>query len=134
MIIKATPLAKNNWTLQNMDFRNHVPTNTGWNCHAILWTFHEKYPTIETLAQADDAELLKLWEGLGYYSRARNLKIAAQEVVEKYDGKFPDNLADILSLKGVGPYTAAAIASISFGLAEPAIDGNLMRVTSRVLN
>ena len=94
--------------------------------------FMKKYPTIETLAQADDAELLKLWEGLGYYSRARNLKIAAQEVVDKYDGKFPDNLADILSLKGIGPYTAAAIASISFGLAEPAIDGNLMRVTSRV--
>lgn len=94
--------------------------------------FMKKYPTIETLAQADDAELLKLWEGLGYYSRARNLKIAAQEVVDKYNGKFPDNLADILSLKGIGPYTAAAIASISFGLAEPAIDGNLMRVTSRV--
>ena len=94
--------------------------------------FMKKYPTIETLAQADDAELLKLWEGLGYYSRARNLKIAAQEVVDKYNGKFPDNLADILSLKGIGPYTAAAIASISFGLAEPAIDGNLMRVTSRL--
>ncbi|PLW60831.1 A/G-specific adenine glycosylase [Lactococcus lactis] len=94
--------------------------------------FMKKYPTIETLAQADDAELLKLWEGLGYYSRARNLKITAQEVVDKYNGKFPDNLADILSLKGIGPYTAAAIASISFGLAEPAIDGNLMRVTSRV--
>ncbi|PFG84773.1 A/G-specific adenine glycosylase [Lactococcus lactis] len=94
--------------------------------------FMKKYPTIDTLAQADDAELLKLWEGLGYYSRARNLKIAAQEVVDKYNGKFPDNLADILSLKGVGPYTAAAIASISFGLAEPAIDGNLMRVTSRL--
>ncbi|ADA64589.1 A/G-specific adenine glycosylase [Lactococcus lactis] len=94
--------------------------------------FMKKYPTIETLAQADDAELLKLWEGLGYYSRARNLKIAAQEVVDKYNGKFPDNLADILPLKGIGPYTAAAIASISFGLAEPAIDGNLMRVTSRL--
>lgn len=94
--------------------------------------FMKKFPTIETLAQADDAELLKLWEGLGYYSRARNLKIAAQEVVDKYEGKFPDNLADILSLKGIGPYTAAAIASISFGLAEPAIDGNLMRVTSRL--
>lgn len=94
--------------------------------------FMKKYPTIETLAQADDAELLKLWEGLGYYSRARNLKIAAQEVVDEYNGKFPDNLADILSLKGIGPYTAAAIASISFGLAEPAIDGNLMRVASRV--
>ena len=88
--------------------------------------------TVESLAQADDTELLKLWEGLGYYSRARNLKIAAQEVVNEYNGKFPDNLKEILSLRGIGPYTAAAIASISFDLAEPAIDGNLMRVTSRI--
>ena len=95
--------------------------------------FMKNIPTIETLAQADDAELLKLWEGPeGYYSRARNLKIAAKKSVDKYNGKFPDNLADILSLKGIGPYTAAAIASISFGLAKPAIDGNLMRVTSRL--
>lgn len=94
--------------------------------------FMKKYPTVESLAQADDTELLKLWEGLGYYSRARNLKIAAQEVVNEYNGKFPDNLKEILSLRGIGPYTAAAIASISFDLAEPAIDGNLMRVTSRI--
>ncbi|MEG1486129.1 A/G-specific adenine glycosylase [Lactococcus sp.] len=94
--------------------------------------FMNKYPTVESLAQADDTELLKLWEGLGYYSRARNLKIAAQEIVNEYNGKFPDNLKEILSLKGIGPYTAAAIASISFDLAEPAIDGNLMRVTSRI--
>ncbi|MGL5449027.1 MAG: A/G-specific adenine glycosylase, partial [Lactococcus cremoris] len=94
--------------------------------------FMKKYPTVESLAQADDTELLKLWEGLGYYSRARNLKIAAQEIVNEYNGKFPDNLKEILSLKGIGPYTAAAIASISFELAEPAIDGNLMRVTSRI--
>ena len=94
--------------------------------------FMEKYPQIEDLAAADDDELLKLWEGLGYYSRARNLKIAAQQVMTEFDGQFPKQLKDIQSLQGIGPYTAAAIASISFGLPEPAIDGNLMRVTSRL--
>ncbi|QPS71357.1 A/G-specific adenine glycosylase [Lactococcus garvieae] len=94
--------------------------------------FIEKYPSIEALAEADDDELLKLWEGLGYYSRARNLKIAAQQVVTNFHGTFPESLEEIKSLQGIGPYTAAAIASISFGLPEPAIDGNLMRVTSRL--
>ena len=94
--------------------------------------FMRKYPTLASLAVADDAELLKLWEGLGYYSRARNLKLAAQQVMTAFDGRFPETLAEILSLKGIGPYTGAAIASISFDLAEPAIDGNLMRVTSRL--
>lgn len=94
--------------------------------------FMSKFPTVESLAQADDAELLKMWEGLGYYSRVRNLKLAAQQMISDFDGQFPSDLTDILSLKGIGPYTAAAIASISFNLAEPAIDGNLMRVTSRL--
>ncbi|GBG96372.1 A/G-specific adenine glycosylase [Lactococcus termiticola] len=94
--------------------------------------FIKKYPTIKDLAEAEDAELLKLWEGLGYYSRARNLKLAAIEVQENFDGVFPSDLMDILSLKGIGPYTAAAIASIAFDAVEPAIDGNLLRVTSRL--
>lgn len=94
--------------------------------------FMAKYPTLEDLAAADDDELLKLWEGLGYYSRARNLKIAANEVMTAFGGEFPSELKAIQSLKGIGPYTAAAIASISFGLPEPAIDGNLLRVTSRL--
>lgn len=94
--------------------------------------FMAKYPTLVDLATADDAELLKLWEGLGYYSRARNLKLAAQEIVTNFDGSFPEHLSDIQSLRGIGPYTAAAIASIAYGQPEPAIDGNLMRVTSRV--
>lgn len=94
--------------------------------------FMEKYPTVIALANADDAELLKLWEGLGYYSRARNLKLAAQEIVSIFEGNFPENLSDIQSLRGIGPYTAAAIASIAFDQPEPAIDGNLMRVTSRI--
>ncbi len=94
--------------------------------------FMAAFPNLTDLAVADDAELLKLWEGLGYYSRARNLKLAAQQIMTDFSGTFPNDLADILSLKGIGPYTAAAIASISFGLAEPAIDGNLLRVTSRL--
>lgn len=94
--------------------------------------FMRKFPTIQTLAQAEDAALLKAWEGLGYYSRARHLKIAAQQVMTDFGGAFPETLTDIRSLKGIGPYTAAAIGSISFDLPEPAIDGNLMRVTSRL--
>ncbi|MFC4652811.1 A/G-specific adenine glycosylase [Lactococcus nasutitermitis] len=94
--------------------------------------FIAKYPNLKALAEANDEELLKLWEGLGYYSRARNLKIAAGQIVSTFDSIFPNQLSDILSLKGIGPYTAAAISSISFNLAEPAIDGNLLRVTSRL--
>ena len=95
--------------------------------------FVKKYPSIEALANAKDEELLKLWEGLGYYSRARNMKIAANQMVECFQVQFPESLEEIKSLKGVGDYTASAIASICFNLPEPAIDGNLLRVTSRLL-
>ena len=94
--------------------------------------FLKKYPTLIDLATADDAELLKLWEGLGYYSRARNLKAGAQQIMAEFAGVFPTKLGDIRSIKGIGPYSAASIGSICFGLAEPAIDGNLFRVTSRL--
>lgn len=94
--------------------------------------FMEKYPTIADLAQADEESLLKVWEGLGYYSRARNLKVAAQQVMTEFAGEFPATMEEIQSLKGIGPYTAGAIGSIAFGLPEPAIDGNLMRVGSRL--
>jgi len=95
--------------------------------------FIKKFPSIEALANAKDEELLKLWEGLGYYSRARNMKIAANQVMEDFNGRFPETLTAIKSLKGIGDYSASAIASICFGLPEPAIDGNLLRVTSRLL-
>ncbi|WFM81949.1 A/G-specific adenine glycosylase [Streptococcus ruminicola] len=94
--------------------------------------FLEWFPTIEDLANAPEDKLLKAWEGLGYYSRVRNMQKAAQEIMEKFDGVFPDNHKDILSLKGIGPYTAGAIASIAFGLPEPAVDGNVMRVMARL--
>ena len=95
--------------------------------------FITKYPTMNSLATADEDELLKMWEGLGYYSRARNLQAGVREVVEKYDSKVPENRKEISTLKGVGPYTAGAVLSIAFGIPEHAVDGNVMRVLSRLL-
>lgn len=93
----------------------------------------EQLPDVQTLAVVDDDKLMKLWEGLGYYNRARNLKAAAMTIVEKYDGELPGDYEKLLSLKGIGEYTAGAIASIAFGLPEPAVDGNVLRVFSRLL-
>ncbi|WP_199794706.1 A/G-specific adenine glycosylase [Lentibacillus sp. Marseille-P4043] len=95
--------------------------------------FIEKYPTPQDLAEADEQDVLKTWEGLGYYSRARNLQNAVGEVVAKYGGKVPENKAELGSLKGVGPYTRGAILSIAYNQPEPAVDGNVMRVFSRIL-
>ncbi|MCI5775586.1 MAG: A/G-specific adenine glycosylase [Aerococcus sp.] len=94
--------------------------------------FLEHFPTIEALARADESELLKVWEGLGYYSRARNMQAAAQTVMTDYNGQFPENYDEILKLKGIGPYTAGALASIAFGQPVPAVDGNVMRVFGRM--
>lgn len=95
--------------------------------------FIEKYPTMGHLVDAEEDELLKMWEGLGYYSRARNLQTGVTQVVENFDGIIPMNRKEISTLKGVGPYTAGAILSIAFGIPEHAVDGNVMRVLSRVL-
>lgn len=95
--------------------------------------FISKYPTMESLAAAEQDELLKMWEGLGYYSRARNLQEGVREVVEIYGSEVPSNRKDISTLKGVGPYTAGAVLSIAFGIPEHAVDGNVMRVLSRLL-
>jgi A/G-specific adenine glycosylase len=93
--------------------------------------FIEKFPDIDALASAPEEEVLKAWEGLGYYSRARNLQSAVKEVREQYGGEVPRRKQDISALKGVGPYTAGAILSIAFNQPEPAVDGNVMRVLSR---
>lgn len=90
-------------------------------------------PTPAALAEIDDERLMKLWEGLGYYSRARNLKKAAKMIVRDYGGSLPRDHAALLALPGVGPYTAGAIASIAFGMPTPAIDGNVLRVMTRLL-
>lgn len=94
--------------------------------------FLATFPTIETLANAPEEQVLKLWEGLGYYSRARNLKEAATQIMLHHDGVFPNKVEDIIKLKGIGPYTAGAVGSMAFNLPIPAIDGNLMRVLSRL--
>ncbi|HLS34968.1 MAG TPA: A/G-specific adenine glycosylase [Bacillota bacterium] len=95
--------------------------------------FMKNYPTIYHLAEAEEQEVLKMWEGLGYYSRARNLHEAVREVVASYDGVVPRDAKKLGRLKGIGPYTQGAIMSIAFNEPEPAVDGNVMRVLSRVL-
>ncbi|HEM2547276.1 TPA: A/G-specific adenine glycosylase [Streptococcus suis] len=94
--------------------------------------FLHHLPTIADLAKAPEEVILKLWEGLGYYSRVRNMQQAAQQMVDDFAGQFPTTHAEISSLKGIGPYTAGAISSIAFNLPEPAVDGNVMRVLSRL--
>lgn len=115
------------WISEIMLQQTRVDTVIGY-----FYRFMETFPTIEALAEAPEDKLLKVWEGLGYYSRARNLKAAAQQIMTEFDGKMPQTLAEIQSLKGIGPYTAGAIASIAFNFPEPAIDGNVMRVVSRL--
>ncbi len=90
------------------------------------------FPTVRDLAQADEEKVLKLWEGLGYYSRARNLRKAAEIVVEEYGGNLPCDKKLLQKLPGIGAYTAGAILSIAFGKTEPAVDGNVLRVISRL--
>jgi A/G-specific adenine glycosylase len=91
-----------------------------------------RFPDVKSLAAAEQEEVLKLWQGLGYYSRARNLHFAAKQIVEKYDGIFPNRYEEIIRLKGIGDYTAAAISSIAFGLPYAVVDGNVYRVLSRL--
>lgn len=94
--------------------------------------FMNALPTVEDLAFCEEEKLLKLWEGLGYYSRARNLQKAAKQIVREYDGVFPQTKEELLKLAGVGSYTAGAISSIAFGLPVAAVDGNVFRVASRL--
>ena len=94
--------------------------------------FLDWFPTVESLANAPEERLLKAWEGLGYYSRVRNMQTAAQQIMSEFEGKFPSTYEGISSLKGIGPYTAGAISSIAFNLPQPAVDGNVMRVLARL--
>jgi A/G-specific adenine glycosylase len=94
--------------------------------------FITELPDVRSLAECDEERLLKLWEGLGYYNRARNLKAAAQQIMEDYGGVIPSEYEELLKLKGIGNYTAGAIASIAYGKPVPAVDGNVLRVISRV--
>ncbi|MDL2282769.1 A/G-specific adenine glycosylase [Parabacteroides sp. OttesenSCG-928-G06] len=94
--------------------------------------FVERFPDVASLAAAEEEEVLKLWQGLGYYSRARNLHAAAKDIMQRFGGMFPADYKEILSLKGIGPYTAAAIASAAWNLPYPVVDGNVFRVLSRL--
>ena len=95
--------------------------------------FLEELPDVKALAEVPEERLLKLWEGLGYYNRARNLKAAAVQIMEDYGGEFPDKYEDIRSLKGIGSYTAGAISSFVYNIPKPAVDGNVLRVVTRLL-
>lgn len=105
-------------------------TRTGQG-HDYYLKFIRLFPDLHSLSKATEEQVLKLWQGLGYYSRARNLLAASKEIVSKHNGSFPSTYHELLQLKGIGPYTAAAVASIAFGEPVPVIDGNVMRVISR---
>ena len=105
--------------------------NQGWDYYL---RFIEKWPTVADLAEASEEEVLKMWQGLGYYSRARNLHHCAKQVVEQYGGQFPADFEQLRKLKGIGNYTAAAIASIAFNLPHAVVDGNVYRVLSRLFD
>lgn len=94
--------------------------------------FVDKYPDVQSLARAPEEDILRLWQGLGYYSRARNMQFAARQVMDNFNGNFPDKFETILSLKGIGDYTASAIASIAYNLPFAVVDGNVIRVVSRL--
>lgn len=95
--------------------------------------FLEELPDVKALAEVPEERLLKLWEGMGYYNRARNLKAAAVQIMEEFGGRFPDRYEEIRSLKGIGSYTAGAIASFVYNIPKPAVDGNVFRVVTRLL-
>ena len=115
------------WISEIMLQQTRTETVSGYY-HAFL----EEFPDVYALAEASEERLFKKWEGLGYYSRARNLHKAAKLIVSEYGGQLPDTAEELLKLPGVGDYTAGAIASIAFGRREPAMDGNAVRVISRV--
>jgi len=129
-----------------LPWRNHPDPYAVWVSEIMLQQtrvetvipYFEKwmrlFPTAQALAQADERHVLQAWEGLGYYSRARNLHAAAKMVCEQFNGKLPRNLDDLRRLPGVGRYTVGAIASMAFGMDEPTLDGNLRRVFSRLFD
>ncbi|HAF28185.1 MAG TPA: A/G-specific adenine glycosylase [Bacteroidales bacterium] len=103
--------------------------NQGFNYY---YRFIDKFPDIKSLAFSNIDDLLKIWQGLGYYSRARNMHFTAQDIINNYDGEFPSDYSELIKLKGIGDYTASAIASISFNQATPVLDGNVFRVIARI--
>ena len=117
------------WISEIMLQQTRIEAVMGYYAH-----FTAKLPNVKSLAEVPEDELLKLWEGLGYYNRARNLKKAAIQVMEQYEGELPADYEKLRGLAGIGNYTAGAIASIAYGIPAPAVDGNVLRVTMRFLN
>ncbi len=117
------------WISEIMLQQTRISAATGYYLRFI-----DALPDVRALAEAPEEHLLKLWEGLGYYSRARNLQRAARMVIERFDGRMPQTAAALRELPGVGEYTAGAVASIAFGERVPAVDGNVLRVMTRLLN
>lgn len=135
------------WYKENqriLPWRKDVSAYTTWLSEIILQQtrveqglpyfnrFAAAFPTVDDLAEASEDHVLKLWQGLGYYSRARNLHKAARVIVDEHNGRFPESYDEIIQLPGIGPYTAAAIASIAFGEEKAVVDGNVIRVISRL--
>ena len=138
-----------NWYEENhrdLPWRNNPSPYEVWISEVILQQtrvnqgmdyylhFTKKWPTVNDLAQASEEEVLKMWQGLGYYSRARNLHHCAKQVVEQYKGEFPSDFEKLKQLKGIGNYTAAAIASIAYNLPHAVVDGNVYRVLARLFD
>jgi A/G-specific adenine glycosylase len=129
---------------RNLPWRDTVDPYKLWLAEIILqqtrvaqglpyyYKFCNAFPTIDDLANAPEQSVLRLWQGLGYYSRARNLHRCAQVIVSQYNGIFPHSYQELITLPGIGDYTASAIASFAFGLPTPVVDGNVFRVLSRV--
>lgn len=129
---------------RDLAWRGEVPAYYTWISEIMLQQtrveavkpyfarFIEELPNIEALANCEEEKLMKLWQGLGYYSRARNLKKAACQIMEMYGGELPKEKKELLHLAGIGPYTAGAISSIAYGKKETAVDGNVIRVMSRL--
>lgn len=130
---------------RDLPWRKHVSAYHVWVSEIMLQQtrveavkpfyhrFTEVLPRIEDLANVEEEKLLKLWEGLGYYNRVRNMQLAARQIMSEFNGEFPDSYEAIINLKGIGTYTAGAISSIAFEIAKPAVDGNVLRVISRIL-
>ncbi|MEF9945972.1 MAG: A/G-specific adenine glycosylase [Lachnospiraceae bacterium] len=130
---------------RNLPWREHISAYRVWISEIMLQQtrveavkpyykrFLEELPTVKELAEAKEDKLLKLWEGLGYYNRVRNMQKAAIQVMEEYGGEFPHTYEEIRSLTGIGNYTAGAIGSFAYGIPKPAVDGNVLRVISRLL-
>ena len=129
---------------RTLPWRENITPYRGWGSEIMLQQtrieaargyflrFMQAFPTVETLANADIEDVLKLWEGLGYYSRARHLHECAKKICEDFGGVFPESAAELRRLPGIGDYTAGAVASLAYNKPEPAVDGNVLRVYARL--